>query len=134
MHKEEWKSALYKELNVARIKSRDCKVIVVNVIPFKCLDYTEIELVPFDTLWSGKYDVMLIPSDIRLTKLVEYHNEYANVIKSRRQLAFQNAAANGKRVISAQTKCWNCPVSPEVDTFIDNKMKDRLSVTKLKLY
>lgn len=131
---ERWKESDFEELCVYKVRCRNTTGLFVNVTPVKCLDYIDISPSRLDVLWSGRYDVLLMPSDIRLCKLKTYHKSVAEKMIRRRLQAIQSATALNKKVIGADLKCWNCPANALVERCVEECLSDQLSLSNITLF
>lgn len=129
-----WKGREYRELSLYEVTCKGSSALFLNVVPAQCLDFLSVKQIPLDVLWSGRYDQILIPSDIRLVKLMAYQIHYASRIKSRRLQAIQSAQAHGKNILSANLRCWNCSVNTSVERCVEEQIQDRLTLSDVSLF
>lgn len=129
-----WKGREYREPTLYEVTCKGCSAVFLNVVPAQCLDLLLVKQTPLDILWSGKYDQIIIPLDVRLVKLIAYQRNYASRIKSRRLQAIQSAQAHGKDILTANLRCWNCPVNISVERCLEEQIQDQLTLSDVSLF
>lgn len=129
-----WREEEYANLNVYTVTYRNTSALFLNIVPFQCLDYTTVEAEKLDILWSGRYESILVPQDLRLCKIMAYHPMVANRMRTRRQQALQSASTHGKTIIPACLKCWNCDINPLVERCMEERMQNHLDISQVTLF
>lgn len=129
-----WSSDDYATLNLSKIRCGTNYALYLNIVPNECLDFHEITDEKLDILWSGSFDTIVIPQELRLMKVLTFRSEFANRIRARRHQAIQAASVHGKRIITAPLKCYKCSVNHQIQEIMNRKLTDALDFSQMTLF
>lgn len=124
----------FKNLLVYRVDLGMLSGIYANILPIKCLDYEKITRVDLDVLFTGQYDIGIVPPSRLLAEISEYRRDIENLIQVRNQQMISSAVSFGKPLINAKLTCDTCPIRFEREKFLESNLSARMNVLNLKLF